>query len=225
MLVRKLIIQLIPKIKSVGTRPIGFFQAFLRLFGRILSGATKQWDAAKGSDGCWSMSAGRSPVDAVWRQSFKAELAANSLRKVLILLWDLKEAYEHVQHDTLMEEGRRIVFPLPGLRAAVTMYRVPRIVILDGCAAEELCPTQGIVAGSSTACHEIKAVMAPSVHQAVAEMQAGPSRVRRRAKGPVVEQGAEGDTLLHIHVDDIAMEAIADTAEECVALLARWARK
>ena len=53
------------------------------------------------------------------------------------------------------------------------------------CAAEELVPTQGIVAGSSTACHEIEAAMVPSVKQAMENLglkDAGGvrHRVRRR---------------------------------------------
>ena len=104
-LLQMLLVQLIPKIKSVGTRPIGFLQSFLRVFGRLLSGAAKKWDQQQEEQACWSMAAGRSTVDAVWRQAFLAERAAASSRHVLSLLWDLKEAYEHVGHRTLAEEA------------------------------------------------------------------------------------------------------------------------
>ena len=40
---RMLLIQLIPMVKSVGARPIGFFQSFLRVAGRFLGEDTKRW--------------------------------------------------------------------------------------------------------------------------------------------------------------------------------------
>ena len=124
---RQLLVQLIPKVKSEGTRLIGFFQSFIRLFGRLLAEDTKAWDREQVNEGIWSMAAGRSPTDAVWRQSFIGEKAGNTLSHCLCLLWDLKAAYEHIEHQTLWEEAAFTKSPAAGLMAAVSFYRWSRV--------------------------------------------------------------------------------------------------
>ena len=89
------------------------------------------------------MSAGRSPTDAVWRQAVVAERASNELKHVLVMLWDLKECYENVGHEDLVQQAMRCGFPAAGLRAAICMYRVTRALMLDGAVSQQVCPRMG----------------------------------------------------------------------------------
>ena len=204
---------------------------------------TKKWDKDQEAEGIWSMAGGRSPTDAVWRQAFLAEKAQGTCRHVLTLLWDLKQAYENVGHALLAEEATRAGLPGPGLRMAIAMYRVPRVLMLDGACSQPVQPQRGIVAGSSTACHEIKAVMAPSVTEARRRCGQGPLawRERQAAAGqgrrtrkmtktfdPAFHRrGAddEEDQRLYIHVDDVAMEAVAASIAVVVRMLVQQAEE
>ena len=60
------------------------------------------------------MAAGRSATHCVWRQAFIAERGQHTTRQVLVLLWGLRAAYEHVDHLILNKEAQKTSFPAAG---------------------------------------------------------------------------------------------------------------
>eukprot|EP00959_Pyramimonas_sp_CCMP1952_P469090 9494342-Pyramimonas_sp.AAC.1 len=65
------------------------------------------------------MRSGRSPVDAVWRQQVRGDLATSEQKHVLSLLADLTQCYEHAQYPQLVQSAIDWQCPLYTLRFAL----------------------------------------------------------------------------------------------------------
>jgi len=131
-----------------GTRPIGLFTAFYRLWAKARQEEAAKW-AGLNDRHYFAAGRNRSTLDPVWRQSIRNQKATTDKLNVATLSWDLRKFYEHVNHDKLRERAVRHNFPLALIDVAINAYRMARVVTYDGLAAEELYPDRGIVAGDS----------------------------------------------------------------------------
>ncbi|CAK0814501.1 unnamed protein product, partial [Prorocentrum cordatum] len=197
---RILLVQLFQK-PETGRRPIGFFQSYSRIYSKVSAGFCKEWETQLEDGGVFNMAPRRSTTDGVWRQAVRSALADESGMKVGILLADLLQCYEHVRHLSLWEECKLADFPLHVLRAAISSYRWPRVIMMDRVCSPLLYPDQGIVAGSSTATFEIKAFMVPMVQDLE----------------PIE------NTSFTIHVDDLEVDGAHREVAGCLNCIAQMA--
>ena len=158
-------VPLYTKPDSGGLRPIGFFRALFRLWGKTKKPLVRAWELSRGNHAAFSMSPGVSAIDPVWRQSIRAEHHSGVGDSFVALLWDIKKCYEHVRHNLLWEEARFLAFPLVVIRCSLAAYSWPRVLLLECAAAAPLFPRRGIVAGSFAATSELKCYM----YRAIAE--------------------------------------------------------
>ena len=93
-------VELYPKPEG-GLRPIGFFRAVFRLWGKTKKSETRTWERDHGTHRAFSMSPGVGATDPVWRQAIRSEHATGSDQAFVALLWDIKLCYEHVLHSSL----------------------------------------------------------------------------------------------------------------------------
>ena len=105
-------VELYLKPDNGGLRPIGFFRALFRLWGKTKKPLVRAWELSQGNHAQFSMSPGVSAVDPVWRQSIRSEHHAGVGESFLAFLWDIKKCYEHVRHLLLWQEARFLAFPL-----------------------------------------------------------------------------------------------------------------
>eukprot|EP00959_Pyramimonas_sp_CCMP1952_P153638 3214690-Pyramimonas_sp.AAC.1 len=66
---RQIQLLLARKHKGPGIRCIAFFSGMLRIKGKLAASECKEWERQYGMGGEFSATQGRSPEDAVWRQS------------------------------------------------------------------------------------------------------------------------------------------------------------
>ena len=133
---------------SGGTRPIGLFTAFYRVWSKARQGLAAQW-ASRNDRPFFAAGKNRSTIDPVWRQSVRNQIAKQHGMEVASLCWDLRKFYENVSHSKLKEQALKWGFPPALVSVAINAYKMARVVTYDGCASEEVFPTQGIVAGDS----------------------------------------------------------------------------
>jgi hypothetical protein len=67
------------------------------------------------------------------------------------VLFDLSKAYEHILFNVLRGKAAKFGFPLRLLRLLISMYTIPRIVMLAGVATGAFWPLRAVVAGCSFA--------------------------------------------------------------------------
>ncbi len=134
-----------------GYRLIGIFTAAYRVWARARRPLADQWESTHDRP-YFAAGAHRSPVDAVWRQSLRAEAAMSEEGwTAAAVLTDLDKFYEHIEHDELLERAARLGFPEPLARLALAAYGGPRMIRLKDFVAEEVYADRGVVAGCSLA--------------------------------------------------------------------------
>eukprot|EP00959_Pyramimonas_sp_CCMP1952_P181028 3785393-Pyramimonas_sp.AAC.1 len=77
-----------------------------------MSRKCRSWEASSGLAPEFSALQARSPEDAVWRQSARAELAASGKTHYIALLWDLKSFYEALDHAIIYDHAHRANYPI-----------------------------------------------------------------------------------------------------------------
>ena len=80
-----------------GVRGIGSNRAFNRMWQRARRQHVRNWETERGSHPAFSVCKGRSPTEAIWRQSVLAESGASEQKFVCLLLWDLRKCFEFVK--------------------------------------------------------------------------------------------------------------------------------
>ncbi len=134
-----------------GYRLIGIFTAAYRVWARARRPLADQWESAHDRP-YFAAGAHRSPVDAVWRQSLRAEAAMSEEGwTAAAVLTDLDKFYEHIEHQDLLDRAARLGFPEPLARLALAAYGGPRMIRLRDFVAEEVYADRGVVAGCSLA--------------------------------------------------------------------------
>jgi len=150
-LVASLLVVLIPK-PAGGDRPIGLFAAFFRVWTKWMHFRyVKPWSAGLPRK-YWFGEKDRACETCVWIQAATAEYAAykDGLSYACGLL-DLEKAYENIKHRNLVREARRHRFPMRLIRLAIMLYRMPRMVVIEGIATVYVYTHQTVVAGCSFA--------------------------------------------------------------------------
>ena len=69
---------------------MGFYPSVARLVGKFLLHPCKEWEHKYAKQGVWSISKGRRPSDAVWRQAVTAEGATADRQHVVTIPWVLR---------------------------------------------------------------------------------------------------------------------------------------
>ena len=188
-------VQLYPKPEK-GVRPIGFFRALFRLWGKTKKPLVKAWEHSRGQHASFSMSPGVSAIDPVWRQSIRSEHHTGSGNAFALFLWDILKCYEHVRHRLLRDEAVQLAFPIVVIRCSLAAYAWPRVLQLECAAAAPLFPRRGIIAGAFAATSELKCYMFRAVSEYVTLF-------------PPPAQ------YLNIHVDDSGLDITRPSEEEC----------
>ncbi len=134
-----------------GYRLIGIFAATYRLWSRARRPIADRWEADNERP-YLAAGTGRSAVDAVWRQSARAEAAlAEEGTTAAAALVDLEKFYEHLDFDLLLDRATRLGLPEPLTRLALAAYSGPRMIRMRDFVAAELWADRGVVAGCSLA--------------------------------------------------------------------------
>jgi len=131
-----------------GTRPVGLFTAFYRLWAKARQEDAAAW-AADHDMPFFAAGKGRSTTDPVWRQSVRNQTSKAQREHVASLCWDLRKFYETMDHDRMLCQARKHHFPSALVEVALNAYKMERTVTYQGIAAEGVFPSQGIVAGDS----------------------------------------------------------------------------
>ncbi len=71
----------------------------------------------------------------------------------------MRECFELVPHDILVEEARAVGYPLPLLRLALAAYRLPRSLSVGGVCSALVNAERGIAAGSGPATTELRVLI------------------------------------------------------------------
>ncbi len=134
-----------------GYRFIGIFAASYRVWARARRPIADRWEVEHDRP-FFAAGANRSAVDAVWRQSLRAEAAtAETGATAAAILTDLEKFFEHVNHDLLLERAAKHGLPVPLVRLAFAAHSGPRMIRLRDFVAEEVYADRGIIAGCSLA--------------------------------------------------------------------------
>ena len=133
---------------SGGTRPIGLFTAFYRLWAKVRQEDAAAW-AADNDMPFFAAGKGRSTTDPVWRQSVRNQLSKSYKQHVASLCWDFRKFYETVSHERMIQQAEKHGYPLALAKVAVNAYKMERSVTYQTHAAEGVYPSRGIVAGDS----------------------------------------------------------------------------
>ena len=170
-----------------GHRSLGLFCSLYRLWTRIRRPEAKLWEI-RNQRQYIIFGPGGSAVEAVWRQSLRAELAAARGLVSASLAWDLKEYYEYIDRADLAKRGKQQEFPEVLTRGSVNMYGAARVVTLDGAARRVGFAIRGVVAGCGFATVHIQYYSSPSLDKFV-------------AKHTMVQ--------LQVYIDDFLMQCVA----------------
>ena len=183
-----------------GTRPIGLFHSIARVWAKARKALVAEWEASLPFSclSCFSASSGRSPVDAVFRQALRAELATAGQQHYAAILWDLSKCYENVSHSLLWRTGVDFGYPLALLRMSIRSYRAPRLLSVDSLVSQPMRASRSIVAGSAFATFELKLYMLPIV---------------KRFCDNYVNIG------INIQIDDIAIDYVGDIKNQVKPIL------
>jgi len=135
----------------------------------------------------------RHTLDAVWRAQVRS--VASPGRQAIEINWDIKKCYENVRHSDLQKKAKEAGYPLSLLRVSLNSYTWPRRLLGEhNTTAPPISPKKGIVAGSSAATFEIALLL-------------------QHALGEIAEKHG---VVISIHVDDLAVEVTADSAQAVV---------
>ena len=139
-----------------GYRPFGLCNSFYRMWGKIRRPYCDEWEGEHWRP-YFVASAGKSPVDPVWRAALAAEEAVQTAGKTAAsFLWDIKLFYEHFSHRRFVAKGKASGFKEQIMRVTIAQYRAPRSVTLDGMVCRGQAPRGGIIAGCSIATTHVK---------------------------------------------------------------------
>ena len=180
-----------------GRRPISQFASLYRVWGKARKHDLAEWELEMLHDELFNTGQKRRTTDAVWRAEMRAEAAKKGGHEYLMLLWDLKQAFDLVGHEKLIAEAKELQAPLKILRVLVAAYRWARYLMLDGMLSQPLWPQNGVAAGCWGALTALK------VHL---------GRTLRRQEHDYVR------VMLTINVDDLLQEIEGEDAEEIVAI-------
>ncbi len=139
-----------------GYRLIGIFAGIYRVWAKARRPLADAWEE-RNDRGYFASGSGRSPIDAVWCQAWRAEAAIGDRgTAAAAVLTDLEKFYEHIDHDVLMDKASRHGFPKPLVRMALAAYSGPRMIRLRDFVAPEVHAGRGVIAGCSLATTLVK---------------------------------------------------------------------
>ena len=142
---------LIPKPSGVGHRSVGIYASAVRVWAKARRPECDEWEHHWARD-YWGCGKQRRPLDAVWRWSGAAEVAAQQAGvQVATVLQDVSAYYESIGHARLLEEAVSTGFPQVLALAALAVYRVPRYVAYEGHTDGPHAPRRGIGPGCALA--------------------------------------------------------------------------
>ena len=126
-----------------GYRPIGLRSPFYRMWSKIRKPYCDEREREH-----WRLyfaaSAGKSPVDPVWRAALAAEEAIQTAGKTAAsFLWATMQFYEHFSNRRTVAKGRASGFKEQIMRVTIAQYRAPRSVTLDGMVCRGQAPRGG----------------------------------------------------------------------------------
>jgi hypothetical protein len=204
--VRQVLVRLIPKPLSDDTRPIGLFRGIYRVWARLRARVVREWALSRPEDSLViNMLAGRQTLDGVWRAQVRAKTARDLGFHSAEVLWDVKKAYENIQHADLVTQGDLQGYPQWILRVSLASYRWSRRLLLENqVISEDIWPGQGIVAGSSFATFEVAMLV-------------------QHELGIIAAQ--EPKCQLSMHVDDLSFGLTRPTVDELTHDLIQIASK
>ena len=104
-------------------------------------------------------------MDAVWRQSFRAEMATGSGRHSAGVFWDLQEYYEHIDRKTMMNEARANQIPEYIIKPAMMAYSNDRILDFGGEISVVGQASKGLPAGCGLVTTFIQAFLKRSIDE------------------------------------------------------------
>lgn len=117
------------------------------------------------SDPLFTNAPGVSVTDNVWRQAVRGERLVRDMGHVLVLLWDLRKCYDHVDRQVLARAMRITCFLLLLARLDLESFTWVRVLTLDGMASSPILPHRGIATRATSATYMLKAFLAPLFRQ------------------------------------------------------------
>ncbi len=180
---------LIPK-SDGGLRPIALFRTAYRIYAKAHARRVRDW-ASRLPDAQCNNSKGRWVGDSTWRAQIRVATRPNQKHHIELLL-DVKKAFEHVRRGSVAREAKLQDYPLVPLLASLTSYAWPRYIGLDGLLAEPIVARIGIAAGSAFATFELWCLLRNAINSL---------------------QIAFPRSTICIHVDDLCLTVVEDTAE------------
>jgi len=144
---RQVFIFLLDK-SSGGTRPIGLFTAFYRIWSKLRQEKAARWTATN-DQAFFASGKGRSTTDPVWRQSIKNQFSATKGRATASICWDMRKFYERMSFDRLVQQAAKYDFDPTILNVALNAYRMGRVLTYNGQAVNPMYASHGIIAGDS----------------------------------------------------------------------------
>ena len=107
---------------------------------------------------------------AAWKQAFRAESAATAALRTEYAeaLLDLIKAFDNVPYWLLVQEGRRLGYPLWLLRLSIATYKMTRVIRIRKVVSQVVRAFKGITAGSGFATTEMRVVIIHLVDKAKA---------------------------------------------------------
>ena len=187
-------ITLLPKATG-GLRPIAWAQSVFRVWSRARQALVKAWESACTNHLAFAAQRGKSPIDIIWRQSFKAEAAQEAGDHFVCLFWDLYKCYELINHSKLLLAGRKHNYRMAVLRICIAAYKAPRRILYKGIVSRPILPNCGILAGVSSATSELRLLL----------MDAALSHIDRHPK-----------VNLNIFIDDLALDTVDSDKTEAI---------
>ena len=179
---------LLPK-PSGGFRTIGLYTSIYRVWAKARAALTKQWERSHASGEGFAAGENRAAVDVVWRHSFAAEAADADNKLFAVMLFDIAQCYDILNHRILIDSAHRHEYPMSPLRMSISAYRAPRRITLSGVVSRLIMPEGGIIAGNAMATTELRCYVLDVVNQ---HNHANPS------------------ARLNLYIDDCAVDATAD---------------
>ncbi len=177
-----------------GHRAVATFVSLYRLWGRLRRDQVRQWEDSLQRP-YFAAGAGKSPVDAVWRQAAQAEAAVAEGEGSATVLWDLAAFFESIKRTQLWYRAKRLNFPMTVAAVAFNAYGAARLLSLGGVLSRPLIAENGIPAGCGFAMALTKAYVVEAFD---------------RVTGAFAEI-ADIPPILNVYVDDIAMSANGPT--------------
>ena len=134
--------------RAGGVRPLGLLHVLCRVQSRLRRPLVHSWQHENFQSFWWSVK-GRSSEKCVWISSAWSEYSTARDMSTATVLLDLKKAFELVRHHHLIQAAIESNFPLWILKLLISMYRMPRVLDMQGVASDVIRAEQTIVPG----CH------------------------------------------------------------------------